>query len=77
MVKATRSGRKTFASDQLERPLDCQHSLVRKGYYLGLNTEEYVCVLCGQSGPGKDWPTIAANQTAEQTDHDPVPRSKR
>lgn len=35
---------------------DCEHASVRKGYYLGLDTEDYVCVSCGKSGVGPDWP---------------------
>jgi hypothetical protein len=34
----------------------CAHSKIRKGYYLGLTTEDYVCVVCGKSGSGPEWP---------------------
>lgn len=34
----------------------CPHILVRKGYYLGLRTEDYICVECGAGGQGPDWP---------------------
>lgn len=34
----------------------CPHILVRKGYYLGLKTEDYICVECGAGGRGPDWP---------------------
>jgi ferritin-like metal-binding protein YciE len=42
----------------------CPHFLVRKGYYLGLDTEDYVCVVCGMGGPTKDWPSVAASAEA-------------
>ncbi|HXR00486.1 MAG TPA: hypothetical protein VN798_08870 [Pseudomonas sp.] len=61
MIKVISSSAKISDSAQHERPLDCRHPLVRKGYYLGLDTEEYVCVVCGRSGLGKDWAVIAAH----------------
>ena len=36
----------------------CAHVRVRKGYYMGLSTEDYVCVECGKSGAGPDWPKL-------------------
>jgi hypothetical protein len=35
---------------------DCTHLLVRKGYYLGIDTEEWICVKCGKRGETRDWP---------------------
>lgn len=56
--------RKLFAFGQAKEAPSCPHSLVRKGYYLGLDTEDYVCVVCGKGGPTKDWPSIAARAEA-------------
>jgi hypothetical protein len=34
----------------------CTHSLVRKGYYLGLETEEWVCLGCGMRAKTRERP---------------------
>jgi hypothetical protein len=44
----------------------CAHSKIRKGYYLGLTTEDYVCVVCGKSGSGPEWPKQEQEQEQEQ-----------
>lgn len=33
----------------------CDHPYIRKGYYLGLNPEEYVCVYCGEHRMPEQW----------------------
>lgn len=44
----------------------CRHLLVRKGYYLGLDSDDYVCVACGKRGPTKGWPRVAASEPTSQ-----------
>jgi hypothetical protein len=40
-------------------PIDfCLHLRVRKSYYLGLPNDDYICVECGKSGSGPDWPKL-------------------
>ena len=51
--------------NQRENAGTCVHSRVRKGYYLGLDTEDYVCVVCGKTGPGPDWPKRHEDERAE------------
>jgi hypothetical protein len=41
----------------------CKHSLVRKGYYLGLDTEEWVCLGCGMRARTRELP----RETREST----------
>jgi hypothetical protein len=53
-----------FGFGKPKKAASCPHSLVRKGYYLGLDTEDYVCVVCGKGGPTKDWPSIAGRAEA-------------
>jgi hypothetical protein len=62
--KAMGPNRKLYEFGRSEKEPSCPHFLVRKGYYLGLDTEDYVCVVCGKGGPTKDWPIIAASAKA-------------
>lgn len=41
----------------------CSHPIVRKGYYLGLQIDAYVCIDCGKSGTGPDWPKLKHAQS--------------
>nr|QPI19819.1 putative DNA methylase [Edwardsiella ictaluri] len=34
----------------------CEHNNLEKEYYLGSATGDYVCVDCGATGYGRDWP---------------------
>ncbi len=34
----------------------CKHPNLEKEYYLGADTGDWVCTICGRSGWGKDWP---------------------
>jgi hypothetical protein len=34
----------------------CQHKLVRKGYYLGLEIDKHFCVRCGAVLDSPEWP---------------------
>lgn len=50
------NGRARYGVPKKEDNVGCPHILVRKGYYLGLKTEDYICVECGAGGRGPDWP---------------------
>jgi hypothetical protein len=53
---------------------DCTHPLVRKGYYLGIDTEEWICVNCGKRGETRDWPEHERSGPDRLT-NSPHPRS--
>ena len=34
---------------------DCPHDKLEKEYYLGSATGDFVCSVCGETGPGRNW----------------------
>jgi hypothetical protein len=34
---------------------DCMHPYIRKGYYLGLQADVFVCISCGEQRPAERW----------------------
>lgn len=41
----------------------CEHPTLDKEYYLSSDTGDYVCMDCGETGWGRNWP---ANERAER-----------
>lgn len=35
--------------------LECTHPFIRKGYYLGLQADMYVCIRCGEQRSASEW----------------------
>lgn len=35
--------------------MSCAHPYIRKGYYLGIQGDVYVCVKCGEQRPRSGW----------------------
>ncbi len=33
----------------------CAHPYIRKGYYLGVQGDVYICVSCGEARPAENW----------------------
>lgn len=44
----------TKKSESLEQKL-CPHVYIRKAYYLGMEGDDYVCVVCGFHQPKEAW----------------------
>jgi hypothetical protein len=38
-----------------KKPTDCSHPFIRKGYYLGLPGDDFVCMRCGEQRPAERW----------------------
>ncbi|MFZ7134136.1 MAG: hypothetical protein ACOWWR_17465 [Eubacteriales bacterium] len=34
----------------------CDHPELEREYFLGADSGDYVCLICGESGWGSDWP---------------------
>lgn len=41
------------------RPVACEHPYIRKGYYLGLEPDVYVCMRCGEQREPERWDDFA------------------
>lgn len=41
----------------------CSHPYIRKGYYLGLPGDDYVCVSCGEQRPAEQWEDFELRRT--------------
>ena len=41
----------------------CDHPYIRKGYYLGLDSEEYVCICCGEQRKPEQWDDFESRRT--------------
>lgn len=46
-----------------KKSADCPHSYIRKGYYLGLPGDVYVCMKCGEQRPAAQWEEFELRQT--------------
>jgi len=55
VLKYSKSGVKTSKK--------CDHPYTRKGYYLDLNPEEYVCVYCGEQRRPEQWDNFERRRT--------------
>lgn len=51
-------------SDEVARAVHkCDHPYIRKGYYLGLDPEEYVCMCCEEQLKPEQWEDFASRLT--------------
>lgn len=41
----------------------CNHHYIRKGYYLGLSPDVYVCMCCGEQRNPEQWEDFEARRT--------------
>lgn len=41
----------------------CHHSYIRKGYYLGLSPDVYICVSCGEQRKPEHWEDFETRRT--------------
>lgn len=52
-----------LATELNESANKCIHPYIRKGYYLGIPSDVYACVICGEQRPANRWDEFERRRT--------------
>jgi hypothetical protein len=47
----------------------CPHPFIRKGYYLGIEADVFICVTCGEQRPAELWEDFELRRTPPRGTH--------